>query len=506
MQNLQLSQKDAAKALLDRRQARAQFKHWCSLLGYQLKRHHEFIVEKLQEVADSEVPRYVIILISPGTAKSTYASKLFPPWFLGRRPGFSILACSHAKDLAQTFGRAGRNFVERYTEVLGYGLADDTRAADEWETSTGGRYFCAGVGAGIAGHRADLGLIDDYLGSAEDADSKTIRDQQWRWFLEDFYPRISGTKGENDGSIVIIANRRHEDDLVGRLLSKDDNDSPIDPNKWEVIKLPFFAEEHDPLGRQVGEVIWPEKFAKKAEQVLRLPSRVRAGLYQQSPRPDDGNYFKLSWLQGYEKQDLPENLRIYAASDHACSDGDGDSTVLLFGGFDGKNLWILPSCYWEKADTGTVVENMLKFGDKHEPLTWWAEKGHISKSIGPFLRDRMQDTGIYLHIEEIVPKHNKRIRARSAQGMCEFGQVYFPKFASWWDKAENELLTFDGGKNDDWVDAFAHLCAGIARMVKPERVQLVEEEKPNTRFGGLTLKDLNRRSRQGVLAAALRDK
>lgn len=467
--------------------------------------HHRLIVNKLQEVADSPTPRYVIILCPPGTAKSTYTSKLFPSWYLGRCPGSSILACSYSKDLASQFGRAGRNLVNDYKHVLGYTLSADSQAADEWETSTKGRYFCAGVGAGIAGHRADLGLIDDYLGNQEDADSKTVRDKQWLWFLNDFWPRVSGTKATNDGSIVIIANRRHEDDLVGRLLRTEENDSPIPPSKWEVIRLPFFAEANDPLGRQPNDVIWPEKFASKADAVRRMPSRVRAGLYQQSPRPEDGNFFKLSWLHGYEEQDLPplDTLQLYIASDHACTDGDGDSTVIVCGGWDGKRLWILPQCWWEKADTGRVVQAMLQYGERFSPLTWWAESGHISKSIGPFLRDRMQEEMVFIRIEEVTPAHDKPTRARSAQGMCEFGQVMFPKHAAWWPKAEDELLTFPGGKSDDWVDAFAHLCRGVHRMVKPQLAR-TPEPAPLAAGLGLTLGGLRKATRRQEKILALR--
>lgn len=456
-------------------------------------RHHEFIVSKLQEVVDSPTARYVIILVSPGTAKSTYSSKLLPPFYLARKPGHSILACSHSKEFATRFGREARNYIESHSDILGYTLSQDSRAADEWKSSNGGSYYCAGVGTGLSGVRADLGLIDDYLGSQEDADSPTIRQRQWDWFINDFYQRCSGTQSTGKGSIVIIANRRHEDDLVGRLLATENNESPIPPEQWEVIKLPFFAEENDPLGRSIGDVIWPEKFADDALAVRRLPSRTRAGLYQQSPRVEDGNYFKLSWLQGYERQDLPSNLRIYAASDHACTDGAGDSTVLLFGGFDGKNLWILPECWWERKDTGEVVTNMLKYGRHHKPLTWWAEKGHISKSIGPFLREIQQETSTFLHIEEITPKHDKPTRARPAQGMCEFGRVMFPKFAPWWDKAESEMLMFPGGTHDDWVDAFAHLCAGVFQMITPERTTMKVDEKVNgVRFQGMTMRSLKK--------------
>jgi hypothetical protein len=29
---------------------------------------------------------------------------------------------------------------------------------------------------------------------------------------------------------------------------------------------------------------------------------------------------------------------------------------------------------------------------------WWAERGHISKAIGPFLRKRMVETGTYMNV------------------------------------------------------------------------------------------------------------
>lgn len=475
---MQESQQAAAQLLLGRRQARRSFREWCSFLGLEVNQppaeHHLLVIDKLQEITDSETPRYVIFLMPPGAAKSTYTSMRFPPWFLGRRPGSSILACSYSKDLAARFGRVARNYAEQHATVLGYNLSSDSKAADEWETSTRGRYFCAGVGAGIAGHRADLGLIDDYLGNQEDADSKIVRDKQFEWFVNDFFPRL-----KPNASIVIIANRRHEDDLVGRLLTHKDNRSPIKPSDWEIIKLPFFAEANDPLKRQPGERLWPQWFTEAmAEKIRKLPSRVRAGLYQQSPRPEDGNYFRLSWLQGYEPQDLPKDLRIYAASDHACTDGDGDSTVFIFGGWDGRRLWILPTCWWETADTGTVVKAMLRIGGRLEPLTWWAEKGHISKSIGPFLRDQMQESGIYLRVQEVTPARAKDVRARCSQGMCELGQVMFPKFAPWWGDAEDQLLTFPGGTHDDWVDAFAHLCRGVFSMVQPDVVRLEPSENP----------------------------
>lgn len=51
------------------------------------------------------------------------------------------------------------------------------------------------------------------------------------------------------------------------------------------------------------------------------------------------------------------------------------------------------------------------------------------------------------------------------------GMVRFPKFAPWWPDAEHELLMAFNGKNDDFVDALAHLAAGIDKMVRPQKAR-----------------------------------
>lgn len=469
----------AAAELLKRRRCRRSFRDWCISVGHQPALHHDLIIQKLQEVTDSATSRFVILLCPPGAAKSTYTSMDFPSWYLGRKTdtseggcpsaikGPGILACSYNTTKAEHFGRVARNYVDQYSNVLGFTLRKDSKSVGEWETSNGGRYFCAGVGTGIAGYRFDLGLIDDYLGSQEDADSKPIRDKQWDWFMSDFYPRM-----RPNGSIVIIANRRHEEDLVGRLISPDPEkrySSPIDHKRWEVIKLPFFAKENDVLKREVGERLWPEWFTEdQAEAVRKLPPRIRAGLYDQEPRPEEGDFFKTANLIGYSRDQLPAELMLYGAGDFAVSVEEGaNKTCLLPGGVckDGI-LWLLPDIWWKRAGSGDIVTNLINLFERRQLQMFVAEKGHISKSIGPFLRQQMMDRRIFCSIEEVTPSKGKDVRARSAQGMTELGLVRFPKFATWWEDAENELITFPGGSSDDFVDAFAHLCNYVNKMLK----------------------------------------
>ncbi len=56
-------------------------------------RHHEFVNKKLEAVERGEIPR-LMLFEPPGHAKSTYASHLFPGWYLGRNPENSVIAAN----------------------------------------------------------------------------------------------------------------------------------------------------------------------------------------------------------------------------------------------------------------------------------------------------------------------------------------------------------------------------------------------------------------------------
>jgi hypothetical protein len=80
--------------------------------------------------------------------------------------------------------------------------------AHRWSLDSGAEYYAAGVGTGIAGFRAKLGLIDDPIRSSQDADSELIRDRIWDWYINDFKTRLVPHAAE-----ILIQTRWHEDDL-----------------------------------------------------------------------------------------------------------------------------------------------------------------------------------------------------------------------------------------------------------------------------------------------------
>lgn len=318
---------------------------------------------------------------------------------------------------------------------------------------------------------------------------------------EVFDIQVEGAESFIADGLVVHNTRWHGDDLIGRLC---DPDHP-ERNKayagiaedWTYINLP--AVVTDPgLAKALGltlEVptepkvvqafgarpmtsIWPgRKSLPLLAEAKRMDERGFNALYMGRPTPDDGEYFKTADLVEYEADELPDNLRIYGASDHAVSEKqDRDYTVLGCVGVDEKDqIWVLPDVVWDRMETDRTVEEMLHQFRTHSPLLWWMEDELISKSFGPFLRKRMMEENVYTAIDTVRPAKDKKTRARSIQGRMQMRKVRFPKFAPWWPEARKQILRFPYGANDDFVDWLAHIGMGLTKEVAASRVTIAND-------------------------------
>jgi hypothetical protein len=98
-------------------------------------------------------------------------------------------------------------------------------------------------------------LFDDLM-KAEDAESLVKRDNCHDWFRNTAASRLNDPK---IGAIVIVAQRLHVDDLVGRLLPSGD---------WEHLNLPAIATETQEVSLgdgavwtcEPGDLLHPERY------------------------------------------------------------------------------------------------------------------------------------------------------------------------------------------------------------------------------------------------------
>ena len=435
--------------------------------GYMAGWFHEELCSELERfVEDVEQRRSPRLMVNcpPRHGKSQIASVTFPAWLLGRHPEWSVIACSYGFDLAKDFSREAQGLVENreYARIF-----PDTKpnkkawAADEWRLRTRGGYTAAGVTGAINGKGAHVLLIDDPHKNREEAESRIQQEAIWSW-----YTSTARTRLAPGGGIVVIQTRWNDEDLSGRILTREQDASQsggrLVGGGWRRRVYPAIA-KRDEHRRKQGEALHPERWPLDALLDFQAESTPREwnSLYQQDPVGDEGDYFRREWFQYYDRQNLkPSELVVYAAWDLAVSQHeDGDWTVGIAAGIDADENMYLLDLYRGRWTSHQIVERMIRLQRAWRPEVTGVENGQISLALGPFLDKRRREEGLYsMRVEPLKPgRRDKRARCRSIQGRMEQRKVLFPERASWLEAFEAELLRFDAGQFDDQVDALGWL-------------------------------------------------
>lgn len=473
---------EALQRLKTLKEAREDFLLYCKLMMptpddpddlnasmYEVAKHHKILAAALEEVEKGTIPR-LIVTMPPRHGKTQQISKFFPAWFAGRDPYRSIIAATYNDDYAGDIGRDVRDLLrsQRHKDVFpSFSLKVGSQSSDRIKTHAGGQLSFVGRGTSTTGRGGHLLIADDLYKDAEEADSPTIREKVWNWFVKVFLTR----QARLGCAVILVMTRWNEDDVVGRLT---DPHNPAynreEASKWRVLNLPAIAEQNDPMGRKPGEALWPERFP--VEMLLaqkRIDPRGFMALYQQRPSPEEGSYFRAAWIKTYVARDRPplEEMRIYAASDHAIGTDKKkhDASVMVIAGVcPAKYLWLL-DCYWDRRPPDQTVEAMLDLCALWKPMFWYAENEAILKSIGPWIHKRKIERGIPVVVDSVSVHKNKEAMAQSVAGLMQAGRVLFPSAAPWYQEARHELLHFPHGTNDDFVTAISLMGLRVLSLI-----------------------------------------
>lgn len=209
MNSLQL-QAEAARELLIRRKARTDILHYTNAIEVPgrpigdspdteffepvettLADHHRLMLTKLDEISNTPHGR-MMIFMPPGSAKSTYASVVFPSRYLGEKPNRKLILASYGDDLARKMGRRTRAILKqkRYKDIFNTELSQESHAAQEFSLTNGSEYMACGILGGVTGNRANGIIIDDPIKGREQADSETIRNKTFEAYEDDLKTRL----------------------------------------------------------------------------------------------------------------------------------------------------------------------------------------------------------------------------------------------------------------------------------------------------------------------------
>lgn len=425
--------------------------------GYRAAAHHRALASALERVERGECLR-LIVNMPPQYGKSELVSVRFPAWYLGRNPDKRMISSSYAANLAEGFSGQARDQIVDDRYPYGISLKQDTHSKQLWNIAGHrGGYLAAGVGGTVTGHGANVFVIDDPFKNRQEADSETTRNAVWDWYTSVVHTRLRG----EDGAIILVCTRWHEDDLAGRLL----NEAKQGGEQWEVLSMAAIAEDDDPLGREPGEALWPDYQSREylLTKVKPINSRDWSALYQQRPTLEEGAMFKRQWFTGtaddpHIVNETPWNLRWVrywdlAASTKTSADYTASASVAIDG--DGV-MWIrdLIRGRWEWPDAKRIMkENML--GEVRNTSHVVEEALHGIAALQELRRDPALH-GIPLYGYRV--DRDKVQRAMAWASRAEAGKVRLVR-GEWVNAFLDEVCSFPLATHDDQVDAVSGAVA-----------------------------------------------
>lgn len=429
---------------------------WC------LPPHLALLNRKLMQVAAGKLKR-LMIFMPPRHGKSEFASHYFPAWYLGVFPHNRVMLASHEATFAATWGRKVREAIAEAAQrnlfdvrmaqgnsaVAGWGLEQYGRG--RWRATAGGMHT-AGAGGALTGRGFNLGIIDDPVKNAEEAMSATYRDKLWDWYNSTF-----ATRAEPDAAQLVILTRWHEDDLAGRIIANADPDNP-----WEVLSLPALAEENDPLGREPGQALWPQRYDEAALAIKRRENGEHwfAAMYQQRPAAREGGFFKRAWFGTVPAAPVTVKKRV-RFWDKAATEGGGDWTVGCLMSVTADGIFTIEHVVRVQASSGAVekiIRDTAAADGVAVEVCMEQEPGSSGKEVIAYYAKAL----VGYRFRGIPATGSKQVRADPLASQAEAGNVRLVE-AGWNTAFIDELCAFDRAEHDDQVDAASGAFGQLAQ-------------------------------------------
>lgn len=420
----------------------------------------------------------MLINMPPRHSKSSIATELFPAYYILRDARRAVMSCAYNAELASDFGEKVRNYVtdpRALKAFPGFALSNLSKAKDFWRTQDGGQYAGVGIGGTTTGRPANLLITDDPIKARDEAESATIRNKVWNYYVSALTTRKQPDVLDRPAIEIMILTRWHPDDPAGRIMETDEwkegrwmhvcyaaRTEVIDPtaptvprNELPVTDPRYNPNDTTPVPKtRTFKPLWPSRFDLDfLSRREKLNPREFASLYQQQPYVEGGNIVKGYWWRYYTTpQDTYPHVIIAADTAYKKTTTSDYSVVAVMAMDLAGDIYLLDILRgrWDFPELKRLLT--------HQNAKW---RGRGLRAI--YVEDRASGQSLIQELKNqsgmsvIAFKtiSDKVSRLHSVTPLIEGGRVYIPQTASWLDDFVQELTAFPSVQNDDQVDALS---------------------------------------------------
>ncbi len=421
--------------------------------------HFRALAAAFEKVITGETP-YLCVTLPPRYGKSMIGSVALPAYMLGRDPGARIICGSYAGDVARRFAKQTRQLMISpvFTDIFGDVLEKKDGPVSDLNTIGQGYRLATSVDGMATGRGANIIIVDDPL-KAADGNSAAIRETAHEWLRSTLMSRFDPG---GQPRMIVIMQRLHQDDPVGRLMTEDG---------WTLLEMPahVLAPTTYDIGHgkvwtpKVGEALFPEgvSLERLAERRVAMGVAAFNAQFLQRPELPGGALFKMKHIQRY---DPPRPYRhkiemIVQSWDPAISENDNAAySVCTTWAICGKDLYLL-DVFRRRMEYPRLTHAILSLQKTHRAHKVIIEATGIGGAVWQDVRRKAKDPTIFVRVN---PKQGKVERATIQLPRFENRRVYLPNEAPWLEAFENEVAAFPLGKYADQVDLMVQFFAGLS--------------------------------------------
>lgn len=432
---------------------------------------HIVLAQTLERIITEDAPRNTIICMPPRFGKSELAIKIFIPYVWSMLPDCNFIVASATLSLARDHTNSIKKTLqsEWYQELFPWGaklqatnndnkIIKTAQRADYIDTLQGGALKAIGLGGQITGFGSGKKRTENIFGGCiicddllpeQDFNSPGQRQAVYEWFKSTICSRVN----DNRTPIILIMQRLHVDDIVGRLMAEQSD-------KWDIVKIQAFDEISQ---KSVWEnAISTDKLLDLKNSKAPIDQYMFYAKYQQEPKLDLSATIKTEWWQYYDNVNT-----IYSDITHRIITLDtayktktyNDESVIQLWGFSPDKAYMLDMIHgrWEFVD---LLNHTQKFYETHNFFV----KNKLIDAI--YIEDKASGTSLAQTLRrEGLPVINwlpqpgepkdKMSRVLETSKYIARGQVFLNKNASYIRDFINQCAQFTGDNDvhDDMVDA-----------------------------------------------------